>query len=93
MSRCADGWGGGCPGSGGHGLSGGAARAVGLHASPPVFAIRGPGLGLPGVGPDSRQVAASPPPAASAIARGFRRHLRLCLCGGGGCGGGGFLGR
>ena len=29
------------------------------------------------------------PPAASAIARGLNRHLRLCLCGGAGCGSGG----
>ena len=62
--------------------------------SPPLseFAIRGPGLGLPGVMPDPRRVAASSP-AAGAIARGFRRPLRLRLCWGWANGGGWFLGR
>ena len=58
--------GGVCPGSGAHGLPGEAPQAVGLHPAPPVFAIRGMGLSLPGVGQDSRRVAASPP--------GRRRH-------------------
>ena len=55
-----------CPGSGAHGLPGGAPWAVGLHPPPPVLAIRGLGLRLPGVGPHSRQVATIPP--------GCRRH-------------------
>ena len=58
--------GGGCPAPGGHYLRGGAPRAIGLHPPTPVFAIRGLELGLLGVGPDSRQIAASPP--------GRRRH-------------------
>ena len=72
---------------------GGTSRAVSLPPAAPLISIRGLGLGLPGVRPDSREIAASPALAARAVARGFRRHLRLRLCGDLGCSGGRFFGR
>ena len=88
MSWRADGSGGVCPGSGGHGL--GAPWVVGLRLLSPrhpppssVFAIRGPGFGLR----LSQRVPAQKPggwspntPAAAPIGRWSRRHLRLRFC-------------
>ena len=92
MSWRTDGWGGQLPRLRGPWPVGESSGAVGLHPPPSVFAIRGPSLAYQATGqsPGESLPAHLAP---GAITRGFRRHLRLRLCGGLGCSGAAFLGR
>ena len=72
--------GGGVPRVGGPGPAGGGAPGRRSAPTPPAPRVRRLGF-------EAR------PAGRRAIAFGFGRHLRLRLCGGWGCGGGGFLGR